>query len=120
MRRAQPWKTSRARTLGTYDTSAEAKLWSHLRNRNLGGFKFVRQAPIGHYFVDFLCREKRFIVEVDGATHSDNAELAADQAREAHLASLGYRVFRVANEDVYRSIDGVLDELLAMLSGARD
>ena len=120
MRRAEPWKTGRARTLRANDTPAEARLWSHLRNRNLGGLKFVRQAPIGPYFVDFLCRDRRFVVEVDGATHSDDAELAADQAREAQLVALGYRVFRVANEDVYRNLDGVLDELMARLSGAPD
>ena len=64
MRRAQPWKTNRARVLRVHETSAEAKLWSALRGRRLDGLKFVRQAPIAPYFVDFLCRERRVIVEV--------------------------------------------------------
>jgi very-short-patch-repair endonuclease len=74
----------------------------------------VRQAPVGPYFVDFLCRERSLVVEVDGATHSTVAEIASDKLREAHLAALGFRVFRVDDEDVFSNIDGVLDELLAV------
>ena len=94
MRRDQPWKTNRARVLRANDTLAEAKLWQELRNRRLGGLKFVRQAPVGPYFVDFLCRERRIIVEIDGGTHGSDAERAADAAREAELRRLGFRVFR--------------------------
>ena len=52
-----------------------------MRNRQLGDLKFVRQAPVGDYFVDFLCRERKVVVELDGGTHSTEAELARD-ARE--------------------------------------
>ena len=30
------------------------------------GFKFKRQVPIGAYIVDFVCLEKRLIIEIDG------------------------------------------------------
>ncbi|RUO98376.1 DUF559 domain-containing protein [Hyphomicrobium sp.] len=50
-------------------TSAEDTLWFQLRDRHLGGFKFLRQFPIEQYFVDFACREQRLIVEIDGGTH---------------------------------------------------
>ena len=118
MRRAQPWKTNRARVLRANETSAEAKLWSELRNRQLAGLKFLRQAPIGPYFADFLCRERKLIVEIDGGTHATEAEIAADIARETALRVLGYRIFRARNEEIYDNIDGVIDTLLAFIDEA--
>ena len=113
MRRTQPWKTLRARTLRANETSAEQKLWDALRNRQLGGLKFARQVSIAPFFADFVCRDLKLIVEVDGATHSTPEELEQDSAREAFLKAKGYRVFRVLNDDVYNNLDGVLDTLLA-------
>ncbi len=120
MRGPQPWKSNRARALRSANVSGEAKLWSHLRNRKLAGFKFVRQAPIGPYFADFLCRDALLIVEVDGGTHSEPQESAADQARQQALEQMGYRIVRVWNADVTGNIDGVLTTLLIELQkGAR-
>ena len=118
MRGPQPRRKARARALRASSTSAEENLWSELRARRLGGYKFVRQAPIGPYFVDFLCCERRVIVEVDGATHGEDHEIVADHARTAHLNRLGYRVFRAWNGDIFDNMDGVLDELLALLEGS--
>jgi very-short-patch-repair endonuclease len=112
MRRAQPWQTNRSRVLRTNETSAEARLWAELRNRRLGGLKFVRQAPIDGYFADFLCRERRVVIEIDGGTHSTEAELAADALRSSEFSSRGLRVFRVSNADVYEHLDDVLEALL--------
>ena len=105
----------RARALRADQPSAEAKLWSRLRGRRLGGFKFLRQAPIGPYFADFCCRELKLVVEVDGATHSTDAELARDARRNAFLHAQGYRVVRVLNAEVYENLDGVLETILAAL-----
>jgi len=113
MRHSQPWRTNRSRVLRADETSAEAKLWAELRNRQLGGLKFVRQAPVGDYYVDFLCRERKVVVELDGGTHSTDAELARDAARSEELNSRGYRVFRVSNADVFENLDDVLAALLA-------
>ena len=112
MRHSQPWRTNRSRVLRANDTSAEAKLWAELRNRQLGDLKFVRQAPVGDYFVDFLCRERKVVVELDGGTHSTDAELARDAMRSEELSSQGYRVFRVSNADVFEHLDDVLAALL--------
>lgn len=117
MRGTQPWKTNRARVLRADTTSAEDKLWRHLRGRRLGGFKFVRQFPIEKYFADFACREKRLAVEIDGATHGTLAELASDQARTQAFCALGYKIVRVHNIDIFENIDQVLDQLLANLEG---
>ena len=113
MRHSQPWRTNRARVLRAKDTSAEAKLWAELRNRQLADLKFVRQAPVGDYFVDFLCRERKVVVEIDGGTHSTDAELAKDAVRSDELSSRGYRVFRVSNADVFEHLDDVLAAVLA-------
>ena len=113
MRRAQPWLTNRARVLRDNETSAEDRVWQALRGRQLGGLKFVRQFPIGRYFADFVCRERKIIVEIDGATHGTKRELAADAARTKALENLGYRIFRAHNDEVFENLDGVLDTLLA-------
>jgi very-short-patch-repair endonuclease len=80
------------------------RLWQELRNRKLDGCKFVRQATAGPYIADFLCRELKLIVEVDGATHSSDAELA-DEQRTVHLGRLGYKVIRLQNIEVLDAMD---------------
>jgi very-short-patch-repair endonuclease len=117
MRGEQPWRTNRARALRSQPISAEAKLWAKLSNRQLGGLKFVRQAPIGRDFADFLCRERKVVVEVDGGTHSTKPELARDDARAATMRRLGYRVFRARNIDAYQNMEGLLDALLGFIEG---
>ena len=113
MRGPQPWLTNRARVLRSRPTSAEGRLWSALRNRRLAGLKFVRQHSIGPYFADFVCRERMIVVEIDGATHSTDTELADDAQREDYLRAQGYRIFRIANGDVYANLNGVCEALLA-------
>ena len=112
MRGSQPWRTNRSRTLRSQLVAAETKLWAKLRNRQLGGSKFVRQAAIGTYFADFACRECKLIVEIDGATHGLDEEIAANLARTAALEHMGYRVYRVTNTDVAQNLAGVLDSIL--------
>jgi very-short-patch-repair endonuclease len=115
MRGADTTSTRRARSLRQRGTRAEWVLWLALRDRRFGGFKFARQQPIGPYYVDFVCREQRLIVEVDGGQHSDNL---ADRDRDADLAALGYRVVRVWNNDVLGNIEGVLQFLQSELEQA--
>ena len=111
-----PSKTlGRARSLRRNQTEAEKKLWRYLRNSSLNGFKFTRQNPVGPYIADFLCFNKKLIVEVDGATHGEPHEIEYDAKRTAFLESCGYRVFRCYNADVFENIDGVLDGILLQL-----
>jgi very-short-patch-repair endonuclease len=107
-----------ARKLRRELTSAESKLWAELRNRQLGGFEFVRQEPVSDYVADFLCREVRLIVEVDGATHSTDEELQRDSIRTADLNHFGYTIIRVQNDDVYNAMEGVLDTILTALKSS--
>ena len=94
----------RARRLRISSTEAEKKLWLALRNRGLAGAKFCRQVPIGPYVCDFMCKEARLVVEVDGGQHND----ALDRYRTQQLVSKGYRVIRFWNNDVAGNLDGVL------------
>ncbi len=93
-------------------TEAERKLWYHLRRRALNGYRFVRQVPIGPFIVDFLCRERRLIIEVDGATHGEQQEIAHDLRRTLALRRNGFAVYRVDNLDVYQNIEGVIDRIV--------
>jgi very-short-patch-repair endonuclease len=110
MRGKDERRVGRARSLRRAFTLAESKLWSKLRDRQLDGFKFVRQEPVGRYYADFICRERRLVVEIDGGQH---AERIADRRRDTDLAALGYRVIRIWNNDVIENIDGVLQMLLS-------
>ncbi|HEX2553174.1 MAG TPA: DUF559 domain-containing protein [Microvirga sp.] len=108
-------ETRRSRDLRRDQTDAERKLWSKLRNRRLAGLKFVRQEPVGCYFVDFLCRGRRLVIEIDGATHSTDEEIASDARRTAFLEQHGFRVVRFTNAEVYENLEGVLETVLHVM-----
>jgi very-short-patch-repair endonuclease len=68
---------------------------------------------------DFACFEARMVIEVDGATHSTDEEIASDVARSAALAMQGYDVLRFTNDDVYRNIAGVVETIRQRLIARR-
>ena len=110
---------SRAKALRKRQTDAEAVLWKHLRDRRLGDHKFRRQQPLGPYIVDFVCFEKRLIVELDGGQH--NQRSAADADRDAWLESQGYQVLRFWNNEVFRQAEAVKEVIAeALLDDGRD
>jgi very-short-patch-repair endonuclease len=88
-------------------------LWLSLRDRRLAGFKFVRQEAIDSFVVDFACRDRRLIVEVDGGQHADNPK---DVLRDRRLAEAGYRILRFWNNDVLANKNGVLETILDALN----
>ena len=108
--------TERARRLRRESTDAERALWASLRDRRLLGFKFARQVPIGPYVVDFACRERKLVVELDGGQHLDSA--ARDETRTQHLRSRGYEVLRFWNHDVLSHPDSVLEAIRLHLDAA--
>jgi very-short-patch-repair endonuclease len=112
MRGPKPAVTGFSRRLRINQTDAETKLWQHLRARQIDGHKFVRQAPIGPYFCDFICRERKLVIEVDGGQHADSLY---DQIRSRFLTTNGYRVLRFWNNDVLGNIDGVISAIEAAL-----
>ena len=105
-------KTDRARRLRREQTDPERRFWYKVRNRRLGGYKFVRQEPIGPYFADCVCRDQKLVVERDGGQHAENAR---DISRDAFLVSRGYRVLRFWNHEIMTNLDGVLETIWAAL-----
>ena len=105
-----------AKTLRRRMTDAETILWSRLRRGQLNGWKFRRQHSVGPYVADFACIDARLIVEVDGATHASEREIAHDKKRSAFLTARGFSIYRVWNTDIYDNLQGVLDGLLAALA----
>ncbi|MHB8069812.1 MAG: endonuclease domain-containing protein [Desulfobaccales bacterium] len=108
--------SNRARSLRQRLTDAERRLWRHLRDRQLGGWKFRRQHPVGPYIVDFICLEKKVVIEVDGGQHAENEEL--DKRRSAYLEKLGYHILRFWNNEVLQETEAVLNTIFANLEDA--
>jgi very-short-patch-repair endonuclease len=102
-------KVAFARKLRRDMSNAERKLWSALRGHRFHALQFRRQAPCGHFIADFLCHAARLVIEIDGATHSTDAELARDRRRDAWFEDNGFSVLRVTNAAVYAEFDGVLE-----------
>jgi very-short-patch-repair endonuclease len=90
-------------------TDAEGIVWKYLRNRQLDGFKFRRQAPIGPYIVDFICFEIRLVIEVDGGQHMVRRE--KDEPRNDWLRIQGFTILRFWNNDVLTNTHAVLEEI---------
>lgn len=103
----RPETTERARELRQRQTAPEKLLWSHLRGRQLEGVKFRRQFPIGPFVADFCSKKKMLVIELDGDSHADRFEY--DQQRQTYIETLGYRVLRIANDDVLDDIEIVLE-----------
>src|SRR5271169_6204925 len=102
-----------ARALRKRMTDAERLLWRHLRNRELDGWKFWRQYPVGSFIVHFICVEKNLVIEADGGLHAKNEE--QDIQNSAYLNRMGYEVFRFWNNQVMQETEGVLEAILAIL-----
>ena len=104
-----------ARHLRTDMTDEERLLWSDLRKRRAMGLRFRRQHPLGKYVVDFICLERKFIVEVDGIQHGEPRNAVADAQRTEWLEASGYQVFRCWNWEVRENLDGVIETMLGEL-----
>ena len=102
-----------ARALRKSPTEAERALWRHIRLRQLEGCKFRRQQPLGRCIVDFVCFEKKLIIELDGGQHAE--QMASDAERTAWLETQGFRVLRFWNHDVLSNIEAVKEAIRGAL-----
>jgi very-short-patch-repair endonuclease len=100
---------SRARALRKNATEAEKLLWHRIRMWQLDDLKFRRQQPLGSYIVDFVCLEKRLIIELDGGQHAERKDY--DSKRDAWLRDQGFIVFRFWNHNVLQNIESVADRI---------
>jgi len=111
-KRTNPKTQRHAIQLRKESTPAERKLWSLIRNDQLD-VNFRRQHAIGNFIPDFVCIEKKLIIELDGGQHLDQEEY--DKERTKYLESQGYKVVRFWNNDVMKNIDNVVKEIIFAL-----
>ena len=104
-----------ARALRETATTAEQRLWQHLRNRQLSGFKFRRQHPISPYIADFACIEAHLVVELDGGQHAQDQVSAYDERRTQFLQSQGWQVLRFWNHEGMTELPAVLQVIARAL-----
>ncbi|GBE35111.1 hypothetical protein BMS3Bbin06_01647 [bacterium BMS3Bbin06] len=105
--------THLSRNLRKRETDAERLLWQHIRSKQIDGFKFRRQQCIGRYIVDFVCFERKAVIEVDGGQHSEER---ADKARDRWLNKEGFQVLRFWNNEVLLNLKGVLEVIRKFLN----
>jgi very-short-patch-repair endonuclease len=115
--RSNPKTRTHAIELRKEPTPAEAKLWSRIRNDQLG-VNFRRQHAIGKYIPDFVCVRKKLIVELDGSQHLEQEEY--DEERTEYLEALGYKVIRFWNGDVMNNMDGVILAIIQALENENE
>ena len=96
-------------------TDAERRLWSRIRRKQLKNYQFYRQKNIGNYIVDFYCPAAKIIVEVDGGHHYSGENIKKDELRDTYLSGLGFTVLRFSDRDIFKNIDGVLQEIFDRL-----
>ena len=101
--------TNRAKELRKNLTPQEKKLWGLLRNHRYKGLEFRRQQPIGNYIVDFICRNKWLIIEIDGGQHNEIKTIEYDKKRTKYLEEQGFTVLRFWNNDIDNNIEGVFE-----------
>ena len=101
--------THAAKDLRNNPTDTEKFLWKYLSRKQFLGYKFRRQQRIGKFIADFACLEKKLIIELDGGQHLSRVE--RDIERDQWLASEGYKVVRFWNNEVFKNIEGVLEEI---------
>ncbi len=104
-----------ARKLRREQTPPERRFWAILHPWRVAGLHWRRQAPIGPYVVDFVCKREKLIVEIDGDSHYSDAALAHDAARTAYLEGRGYRVLRFTNAEITGEAEGVFTVLVGVL-----
>ena len=90
------------------ETRAEKLLWIRLRNRQVAGFKFRRQHPIGYFVSDFYCHEIKLIIELEGKIHDKKEQKEYDKLRKELIETWGYKIINFRNRQIYNDIENVM------------
>jgi len=98
-----------SRNLRNNMTDAERLLWSKIRGKQLKGYQFYRQKPIGNYIVDFYCPKANLAIELDGGQHYSTTGKQKDAARDNHLGQLNIKVLRFSDRDVFENLTSILE-----------
>jgi len=97
-------------------THEEAILWRVLRNRRCRGLKFCRQVNVGPYIADFICREQRVIIEIDGKIHEKAEQKEHDDIRDKYFIERDYKILRITNDKVHESLPEVLEMIFNFIN----
>jgi len=100
-----------SRNLRMNTTDAERMLWSSIRCKQLEGYQFYRQRPIGNYIVDFYCPRAKVIIEIDGGQHYEDVGKFKDGVRDRFLRGMGLRVLRFSDREILENLDGVVEKI---------
>lgn len=111
-----PFAQLKSKELRQNSTEAEKKLWNILRNNQINNLHFKRQKPIGNYIVDFVCLKEKIIIELDGGQHNEPKNIAHDKERTNYLISLGYKIIRIWNNEIFENFEGVKEYLYNSLA----
>ena len=111
----RPTMIELARRQRRNNVTAEAIVWRVLRDRRSEGFKFRRQVPIGAYIADFICFEKRLIVEIDGPSHETTSQRRHDTVRDTWFRQEGFKILRLPNDLVIGASDFAVRQILEAL-----
>jgi len=107
----KPWLKQWGRDLRNNSTLGEVLLWKQLKCRQMMGYRFLRQRPIGNFIADFYCPKLRLVIEVDGKSHWLDHNKKRDQRKDRYLQSLGLKVIRIDDDAVTRNMTAVLEEI---------
>ncbi len=92
-------------------TDAERALWSIIRVKQLKGYQFYRQKPIGNFIVDFYCPKANLVLELDGGQHYTEDGMIKDRLRDDFMRSIGLRVLKFSDREVFENIEGVIEKI---------
>ena len=101
--------------LRNHMTDTEIILWSHLKNKQLEGFKFRRQYSVGSYVLDFYCPKKKLAIEIDGTGHYTSEGKEYDRVRQFEIEQLGIEFIRFSNIDIKKNLYSVIHEVRSRL-----
>ena len=106
--------SNRRKELRKNQTPQEEKLWWYLRDKRLG-CKFRRQHSVGGYILDFICKEKKLIVEIDGGIHLQKENKEYDDVRDKYFRELDYKILRFTNNEIENEIEKVVEKIKSYL-----
>ena len=101
-----------ARNLRNNSTLSEVLFWKEVRSKNLLGYQFLRQKPIGNFIVDFYCPKLKLAIEIDGDSHDNYKASQKDKMKENYLLKLGINLIRYDDHDIKSNIQGTIDHLI--------
>jgi very-short-patch-repair endonuclease len=101
----------KSRALRLRMTDAEKMLWNHISKKQRKGYRFRRQHPVGHFIADFYCHEAVLAIEVDGGIHRTKSQSEHDEQRDGLFKNWGIKVLRFDNDEIFYSIESVLQRI---------